>query len=495
MMRFKINPYLMNDCLCYALLLAILWSACAPADQAQGAFTASQAAATAQAAWAGLPARLARIEAPEFADTTFAITDFGAQADTAFDSRPAIVAAMVQAAEAGGGRVVIPAGTFQCNGPIHLQSGVALELTEGAVLRFSDRPADYLPAVKVRWEGTVCWNWSPLIYAYQQENIGIIGQGLIEGNGKQWSMDWRKRQKPEKKRLREMGNDVIPDEQRVFAHGFLDRDGDGQDDGYGDGQIHYLRPGLILLYDCQNILLEGFTAQNSPFWTIHLPFCRNITARKLKIYGEVLNDDGLDPDSSEDLLIEDCYIETHDDAIAIKAGRDQDAWERGPSRNIIIRNCVLNSGVNAFAVGSEMSGGVRDVFIENCQLKAGQHALNFKTNLDRGGTVENIFIRNIEADSLEKALFIFRMDYHGYRGNQYPTQFKDFYVSDLRCDYVGGNALQIVGVEAQPIERIWLQDIQVTQARTPAVIEHASEIVYDNIQINQQAWEWDSSSK
>ena len=493
-MRLKIDHNTTNNFLCHVLLLAILLSACGTAGEEQAGFSAPQAAARAQAAWEGLPDRLAKIKAPEFSETTFTITDFGAQADTSLDSRPAIVAAVTQAAKAGGGRVVIPEGTFQCNGPIHLKSGVALDLSEGAVLRFSNRPEDYLPAVKVRWEGTVCWNWSPLIYAYQQQNIGIIGQGLIEGNGKQWSMDWRKRQKPEKKRLREMGNDVIPDEQRVFANGFLDLDGDGQDDGYGDGQIHYLRPSLIMFYDCDNILLEGFTAQNSPFWTIHLPFCQNVTARRLKVYGEVLNDDGIDPDSSVDVLIENCYIETHDDAIAIKAGRDQDAWERGPSRNVIIRNCVLNSGVNAFAVGSEMSGGVEEVFIEDCQLKAGQHALNFKTNLDRGGTVQNVFIRRIQADSLEKALFIFRMDYHGYRGNQYPTQFKDFYVSDLHCNYVGGNALQIVGVEEQPIERIWLKDIQVEEAGQPARIEQARDIVYENIQINEQKWTYDSSA-
>ncbi len=476
------------------LLLALLVGCNAPASEENG-FNRQKAEATAQAAWEELPARLAKIKAPVFPEAAFSILDFGAQADTTFDSRPAIVAAINEAAEAGGGRVAIPDGTFQCNGPLHLKSGVALELSPNAVLRFSDRPEDYLPAVKVRWEGTVCWNWSPLIYAYQQQNIGIIGQGLIEGNGKQWSMDWRKRQKPEKKRLRQMGNDVIPDEERVFANGFLDLDGDGEDDGYGDGQTHYLRPSLIMFYDCDNILLEGFTAQHSPFWTIHLPFCQNVTARQLNIYGEVLNDDGIDPDSSVDVLIEDCYIETHDDAIAIKAGRDQDAWERGPSRNIIIRNCVLNSGVNAFAVGSEMSGGVEEVFIEDCQLQAGQHALNFKTNLDRGGAVQNVFIRRIQADSLEKALFIFRMDYHGYRGNQYPTQFNDFYVNDLQCNYVGGNALQIVGVEEQPIERIWLKDIQVEEAGQPARIEQARDIVYENIQINEQKWTYDSSAE
>ncbi|MCI4647458.1 glycosyl hydrolase family 28-related protein, partial [Phaeodactylibacter sp.] len=141
------------------LLLALLVGCSAPASEENG-FNRQEAEARAQAAWEELPARLAKIKAPEFPKAAFSILDFGAQADTAFDSRPAIVAAIDEAAEAGGGRVVIPDGTFQCDGPLHLKSGVALELSPNAVLRFSDRPEDYLPAVKVRWEGTVCWNWS-----------------------------------------------------------------------------------------------------------------------------------------------------------------------------------------------------------------------------------------------------------------------------------------------------------------------------------------------
>ena len=138
-----------------------------------------------------------------------------------------------------------------------------------------------------------------------------------------------------------MGNDLIPEDQRVFGDGFLDLDGDGKDDGHGDGRSHYLRPTLIEFYNCEHILISDLTLKNSIFWNVHPVFCTNVTIRGLNIHGGYLNDDGINPDSCEDVLIEACSIETEDDAIAIKAGRDQDAWERPPSQNIIIRNCTL----------------------------------------------------------------------------------------------------------------------------------------------------------
>mgnify|MGYP001797418930 CR=1 FL=1 len=228
-----------------------------------------------------------------------------------------------------------------------------------------------------------------------------------------------------------MGNDLVPEAQRVFGNGFLDLNGDGQDDGYGDGQPHWLRPSLVEFYECENVLIAEPTLRISLFWTVHPVFCRNVCIRGLRVYGGYLNDDGIDPDSCTDVLIEDCYIETKDDAISIKAGRDQDAWQRPPCRNILIRNCRLNSGVNSFCVGSEMSGGVENGFVEDCHILNGKHGLNFKCNLDRGGQVQHIYLRNITIDTVREAMFIFRMDYHGYRGNNYPTKINKFYAANI----------------------------------------------------------------
>lgn len=430
-----------------------------------------------------MPAILNRISPPKFPSATFNIRDFGATGDSISNDRPSLLKAISACADAGGGRVVIPPGQYFLKGPVHLKSNLNLHLEEGARIFFSQEPADYLPAVKVRWEGTVCYNYSPFIYGYQLTNVAITGPGAIDGAAKAWSTDWRKLQKPDKDRLRQMGNDTIPETQRVFANGYLDLDGDGQDDGYGDNRQHYLRPTLIELYECKNILLENFSIRESPFWTVHPVFSKNVTIRDLKVKGDVLNDDGIDPDSCEDVLIEGCEIQTRDDAISVKAGRDQDAWQRPGSKNIIIRNNRLLSGVNALCIGSEMSGGVSNVFAENNFIANGKHAINFKCNLDRGGQVQKVYIRNTEIESCQDAMFIFRMDYHGYRGNHFPTKFNDFFVSAITCGKVDKKPFKIVGVPDQPIERIYLNNITIEQAGEDSQFEFAEDLIFEDVKI------------
>ena len=451
-------------------------------------FTIEEAQQIEKEAWDSLPNLLKHITPPNFPQQDIYITDFGARDDFSFDSRPAILQAIASCHDNGGGRVILPFGKYFSDGPIHLKSNVNLHLEEGAILRFGDNSEKYTPLVKVRWEGTVCWNWSPLIYAFRQTNIALTGQGVIDGNGKNWSVSWRKLQNPEKDVLRQMGNDLVPEDQRVFGNGFLDLNKDGKDDGHGDNRMHYLRPTLVEFYESENILIDSLTFKQAPFWTIHPVFSKNVTIKNISVYGDYLNDDGIDPDGCENVLIENCYVQTHDDAIAIKAGRDQDAWNRPKCKNIVIRNCKLASGVNAFAIGSEMSGGVENVFVENCSLLKGKHGLTFKCNLDRGGQVQRIFLRNIEIDTLKEAMFIFRMDYHGYRGNNFPTRFNDFYASHITCNAVEEYAFKIIGVEEQPIERIYLHDINIKKAGLDNIIHHAETLLFDQISINGKLW-------
>ncbi|GLR19824.1 glycoside hydrolase family 28 protein [Portibacter lacus] len=422
---------------------------------------------------------LSRIIAPIIEGKQYNIVDFGAKNDTTFDSRAAILRAIEQCTNDGGGMILFPKGNYFSDGPLHLTSNIQLHIEEGATLFFGDNPEKYLPMVKVRWEGTVCWNYSPLIYAIDAKNIVLSGKGTIDGRGISWSKEWRALQKPDKNRLRQMGNDLVPEDQRIFGNGISEQFPD-----YNDSTEHFLRPTLIEFYQCENILMEDLTLKNSPFWTVHPVFSKNITIRRLNIKGGYLNDDGIDPDSCEDVLIDDCKIETVDDAISIKAGRDQDAWERPGSKNIIVQNCLLKSGVNSFCIGSEMSGGVENVFIENCTIAGGTHALNFKCNLDRGGQVQNIYFRNIEVGEIEESLFIFRMDYHGYRGNNYPTKFNNFYVSDITCKGVANSPFKIIGIEGQDIERIYLNNITIEQAGDQSQFEHTSDILMSNVKVN-----------
>lgn len=460
---------------------------CGPIPESD--FNIDSAHKLAQEGWEMVPDILKRIEPPKFKADTFLVTDFGASGDGVTPNKRAFDSVIAKCANTGGGVVVVPTGNYYFDGPIYLKSNVNIHLKEGAGLYFSNDPDHYLPLVKVRWEGTVCYNYSPLIYSYQEKNIAITGTGTIDGNGLEWSEEWRKRQKTDQNRLRQMGNDLVPDNQRVFGNGFLDLDGNGKDDGFGDSQQHYLRPGLVQFYECQNILVEGVTLRNSPFWTLQPVFSSNIIFRDLRIYGEILNDDGIDPDSCEDVLIQGCIINTHDDAIAIKAGRDQDAWDRPGSKNIIIRNNELQSGVNALTIGSEMSGGVSFVFMEGNKIAGGKNALNFKTNMDRGGSVNNIYIKDIEVASCDETLFKFRMDYHGYRGNLYPTKFNNFFVSDISCRLVQGVAIKIIGVEEQFVSKIFFKNIKVQKAEKPLELEHVDAVLFEEVYVNGELLE------
>jgi polygalacturonase len=457
-------------------------------------FTLKQALQNERSGWENVSKIIDRITPPTFPDKSVNVQDYGGLPDQT-DARYGIQAAINITAENGGGTVLVPAGKYLLKGPIHLQDNINLHLEEDAILIFDTIPEYYTPLVKVRWEGTVCWNYSPFIYAFQKNNIALTGKGTIHGQSLSFWYKWRANQNPDKKVLRQMGNDMIPEDQRVFGHGFLDLDGNTLDDGHGDGKAHLLRPPLIEFYECNNIIISDLTLKESPFWTVHPVFCKNVTIRNLKIFGGFLNDDGIDPDSSEDVLIEGCYIETEDDAISIKAGRDQDAWDRPGSKNIVIRNCILNSGVNAFCIGSEMSGGVENIFVEDCKILHSTHGLNFKCNLDRGGQVQHVYLRQLEMDTCAEAMFIFRMDYHGYRGNHFPTRFNDVYANDITCKYTPKLGFKIVGVEAEPISRILLRDITLDQTGQSHELTFVEDILVENVQINDEEWTLEKSNE
>lgn len=418
---------------------------------------------------------LARIRPPVFPDRFFEVTT-----PESSDARPVIQQAIDDCHAAGGGTVRIAAGEYLCDGPLRLKSNVNLHLANGAVVRFGINPEQYAPLVKVRWEGTVCYNYSPLIYAYRQQNIAITGQGVFDGQAHLFWHAWKRgndgnNQDKDKPVLRQMGAERVPESKRIFGNGFHDANGDGQNDG--DGQPHFLRPDLLQLYECENILLEGFQAQGSPFWTIHPVFCKNVTIRSLCIGRGVTNDDGIDPDSCQDVLIENCTIHTDDDPIAIKAGRDQDAWNRPGSRNIVVRNCTVSSKVgNGFCIGSEMSGGVENVFVQNYCVLATDNGINFKCNLDRGGYIRNVHLQNIEIDSCARYGILFQMDYHSYRGGNFPPDFRRFRLRDITIQQAGKTGIRITGVESQPVRDVRMKNVRVASAPQATEIKFAKSI-------------------
>jgi polygalacturonase len=410
---------------------------------------------------------IARIRPPRFPGRDFDVCGYGASGDGKTDCRAAFAKAIAECNKAGGGRVVVPAGTYLSNGPINLLSNVNLHVAEGATIRFGTNPADYLPCVLVRWESTRCYNYSPLVYAYKQKNIAITGAGTLDGQAQTFWSKWKSGQTPDQDALREMGAKGVPVEQRRFGSG------------------HYLRPCMCEPYDCRNILIEGVTMMRSPFWTMHPVFCTNVTVRRVHVLPGTTNDDGCDPDSSRDVLIEDCIFDTADDHIAIKAGRDRDAWGGRPCENIVVRRCQgVSTRANAYTIGSEMSGGVRNVFILDCTAgDAGKGVLNIKSNSDRGGVVENIWVRGVRADVGDYGIQL-QTDYKGITGHPHPALYRNFHFEDVRVKIARHAGISSIGIAAKPIESVFLKNVEIEKAAVALQIAETSKIDMQNVRIN-----------
>jgi polygalacturonase len=344
----------------------------------------------APAGWDLVPGILARIEVPAFPERDCVITDHGAVARADADNTEALRRAIAACHGAGGGRVVVPAGVFP-TGAIHLKTNVNLHLAEGATLLFSTDPAKYLPVVFTRFEGTEHMGYSPLIYAFEQENVAVTGRGTLDG-GASMANWWRWKRGPDGasiKRLLDMNARGTPVEERVFGGG------------------HYLRPSFIQPYRCRSVLVEGVTIRNSPMWEIHPVLCTNVTVRGVTVVSHGPNNDGCNPESCRDVLIEDSVFDTGDDCIAIKSGRNEDGRRlHAPSENIVIRGCTMKDGHGGVVMGSEVSGGVRNVFVERCRMDSPNldRALRFKSNARRGGVVENVYMRDVEIGRVSEAV-------------------------------------------------------------------------------------------
>lgn len=393
------------------------------------------------------------IVAPKFADKEFPITKYGAKVNgTAKANQAAINKAIAACSKAGGGKVVVTPGTWS-TGAIRILSGVNLVIQKGAVLHFVYDPTLY-PLVKTRWEGLDIMNYSPCIYSYQQKNIAISGDGVLDGGGTnetwwQWcgatkfgfekgktpqAQNGIPYQGPEKYRktkadgtpmssretLLWMADNNIPTEERIF------------------GTNCGMRPQLVNFYECENILIEGVTMLRSPFWVITPTLSKNITVRKCKIINDGPNGDGCDPESCENVLIEDCIFHTGDDCIAIKSGRNADGRRTPvPSKNIIVRGCTMEDGHGGVVIGSEISAGVQNVFAENCKMDSPNldRVLRIKTNTCRGGVTDGIYMRNVEVGQCREAVLRINLVYEpkepAERGH-IPTV-QNVYMENVTC--------------------------------------------------------------
>jgi polygalacturonase len=339
------------------------------------------AAQTSPGDWSRVTNILARILPPVFPAQDFVVTNYGAVGDGTTDCTAAFSSAIAACNGAGGGRVVVPAGTF-LTGAIHLLGNVNLYVAQGGKILFSTNTNAYLPVVFTRYQGIELMNYSPFIYAYGQTNIAITGPGTIDGQAQNsvW-YNWKNLLTADEQLLWNMGSTNMPVAQRIFGPG------------------HYLRPTFIQPVHCQNILIDGITVLNSPMWTVTPLYCTNVTVCGVTVINSSSspNTDSCDPDSCTDVLIRNSSFSDGDDCIAIKSGRDQDGLRVNlPSQNIVIQNCQFQNGHGGVTLGSEESGGVTNVFAENCAFNSTslETVLRLKTNTARGGYMENIYVRN-----------------------------------------------------------------------------------------------------
>lgn len=421
-----------------------------------------------EAGWEQVDDILTRIRAPQFPDRRFAITDYGAVGDGQTDCTQAFAKAISAAHAAGGGRVVVPSGVF-LSGPIHLKSNVDLHIAEGAVVRFSVDPNAYLPVVYTRFEGTECMNYSPLVYAYEQENIAITGAGTLDGQaGDQNWWRWKKTQSDDVDVLRSQGEAGVPVQRRVHGRGTK------------------LRPNMIQPYRCRNILIEGVTIRNSPMWHIHPVLSANVTVRNVKVIGHGPNNDGCNPESCRDVLIEGCYFDTGDDCIAIKSGRNNDGRRVNvPTEDVVIRNCKMSDGHGGVVIGSEMTGGARNIFAEDCTMDSPNldRALRIKTNSVRGGTVENVYLRNVTVGQVAEAVLKINFFYGEGDVDDYTPIVKNIYldrVTSSKSKY----ALSIRGYDRSPITGVRLTDCAFDNVEKPNLLVGVEGLVLDNVTIN-----------
>jgi polygalacturonase len=417
---------------------------------------------------------LARIKPPQFLDRDFVITTYGASTDA--DCTDAIRKAIAACNDAGGGRVVVPEGVFH-TGAVHLKSNVNFHIAAGATLKFDPDPAKYLPVVFTRYEGIECMNYSPLIYAYGQDNVAVTGKGTLDGSAStdNW-LRWSARKKGEKamqaasiERLVEMGQENVPVENRVFGKG------------------SYLRPNFIQIYNGKNALIEGVTIINSPMWAINPVLCTNVTVRGITVRSHGTNNDGCDPESCRDVLIEDCTFDTGDDCIAIKSGRNNDGRRIGvASENIVIRRCTMKDGHGGVTIGSEISGGCRNVFARQLTMDSPHlnQAIRFKNNAQRGGVIENIHVRDVEIGRVSASAVSIEFDYQeGAKGPHQPV-LRNVTIENVNAKSCG-QVLNIGGFPGAILEDIRLKNCTFRGVEKPDRIVDAPSPAMGNVVVER----------
>ncbi len=422
------------------------------------------------------PFAMPQLVRPSFPETEFDIRDFGAVEGGKVKNTQAIRRAISTAGKAGGGHVVVPPGKW-LTGAIHLESNIDLHLLRDAELIFSQDVADYLPVVFSRHEDIECYKYSAFIYADGKTNIAVTGEGILYGQGKPW-WAWKESKRDVEKDLYAMGARGVPVEQRIF---------DGK-----EGKE--LRPAFFQPMRCTNVLVEGVTFLYGAFWTITPTYCENVIVRNVRIetngaYGHTPNGDGVDPSSCKNVLIENCTFDTGDDCIAIKAGRDEDGLRVArPTENVVIRHCRGLQGHGGIVIGSETSGSIRNVYAFDCAFNGTDRIVRIKTARGRGGVLENMWFRQLSADTIEQEALHINMLYTGARFPSLPVTkttpvIQNIHYSNITCTYSKRRAVEILGLPESLVESITLDSVTMRAAQGISCVD-ARGLAFMNVSIS-----------
>ena len=430
------------------------------------------------------------------------------------DAYPAITAAIAACNKAGGGRVVIPKGDWYVAGPIVLRSNVHVYLAAGAHVYFSANPADFAkygdidcgPNGKLsisRWQGNDVLNYSPLVYAYGQTNIALTGEdwtsvlngqgGVPFENGEGCWWDWKGRHNKGSVQTEIAVNERNPKSMSEVAPNLPAHDREmieatrqsfRADVRYLPalseagvpvakrvfGVGHYLRPSMIEFIGCTDVLMQGYMVTATPFWQHHPVNCRNVHIRKVRMESQGPNSDGFDPEACDTVFVEHCEFNAGDDCIAIKAGRNRDI-QFGPTRNVLVQDCVMNSGHGGMTLGSEMAGGIEHVYAQRLEFRnkywqtSGLNtAIRMKTNMNRGGFLRHFYVRDC---TLPNGVATIGRTYSQLPGTKLPAvpHTTAGGVITIDCDYTPVD--ESVRIRPPEVSDVHISNLRVSDVQTP----------------------------
>ena len=416
------------------------------------------------------PFEMPQLQRPEIPDRVFDIREYGAvpvSEDAAFENTQAIADAIEAAHNTGGGVVLVPAGQW-LTGPIHLESNINLKVDEGAEVLFSEDKEDYLPVVRQRHEGVEAYNYSPMIYAFEVENVAITGRGKLNAQGDHW-WTWFEEHGPPPRAIATK----VPLEQRDF--------------GKGSG-MEGMRPNFVVFWKSKNILVEGITLLDTPMWNVHLIYSERAIVRDITINSlRAPNGDGVVIDSSKDVLVEYNHFQTGDDAVVLKSGLNEEGLLINiPTENVVVRNFEaknVRTGSGGVVFGSETSGGIRNVFVHDAYFEGTDRGIRFKTERGRGNVIENIYIRNVKMKDVTYEAINFNTFYTGPGATGPSPAVRNIDIRDVEIDGVP-KAIVLIGLPEKWLENIRLENITITNADEGARITRVKNLIMKNVNIS-----------